>query len=703
MSNKLLSINRKAKRSRNANGGFRNVEGLFPVNNVRNRPLLYEFVYSSRISMVAVVMLLSSFLLQGVQTAYADESETLEPDAVEVVVPVEETPVAEVVEDVVLEEEVSEAPTVIEEKDDVVLDSDITIKENAESSSNIPESSEVNVSVVEVVTESDTAQLGDESPEIIDEDSVISDVRENVINENDDSTLELIETETQVSEDVAGSDEVSTSTEEVEGLPLDDVLNNEEELGTSTVDFTATSTTETAEDSGYSDAGVATSSDSSGGGSSSGSSQEETLDILNEEQTASTTTESSTTTEDIVDDNTGIPSSGVESSNSATSGDSGISDPDESGENTEGDVESATSTATEELDKPIVNYTYSTHSNEYVFDKTSCVAVGGGSYHCSKDVNPLLNESEQTFSSRGERGNLEIFIRTEDGVKQITDNYFDDSSPKYDSDSQQLVWQRLIDGRYQIILFDLKTDLETQLTSGSQNNMEPSVTGKYVVWQQWDGDDWEIVFYDDGEIEVLTNNNDQDLAPVIQDEYIVWTTAGADTQLVRVYSLDTGTIQTITDHEGGAIVNPRFVLVYDTKFDNGDVITRGFDPETGLSSSLAATPASEPIDIPPADSTGETRALIQNKSPQREDFSELSIGDLETLDNDLATSTEVSNESLDLPDLVVATTTEDVVSEPLVLTEFDLVITEPETVDSEVAVSEVVSSASTQSLDSDEG
>ena len=135
---------------------------------------------------------------------------------------------------------------------------------------------------------------------------------------------------------------------------------------------------------------------------------------------------------------------------------------------------------------------------------------------------------------------------------------------------------------------------------------------------------------------------------------------------------------TITGHEGGAVANPRFVLVYDTKFDNGDVVTQGFDPETGLSAPIAAKPADLPFDIPESDPVGEIRALIQNKSTQKDKdvvTIKATSGDGEL---DLATSTATSSDTLnisnpsldDIIDSGSPTTTEE-----FVLTDFDLVIT----------------------------
>ena len=138
----------------------------------------------------------------------------------------------------------------------------------------------------------------------------------------------------------------------------------------------------------------------------------------------------------------------------------------------------------------------------------------------------------------------------------------------------------------------------------------------------------------------------------------------------------------ISGNEGGSIVNPRFVLVYDTKFENGDIVTQGFDPATGLSSIIAAMPASDPVDIPDVDTTGEIRALIQNKSTQKEDTGPDGVKtpvtgddglDLGIVSTSTASSSDILNLKQSVSDVVpmVATTTQP----QFELSDYDLVIT----------------------------
>lgn len=320
-----------------------------------------------------------------------------------------------------------------------------------------------------------------------------------------------------------------------------------------------------------------------------------------------------------------------------------------------------------------------TEDNFYQFSKQSCIAVGDGAYHCSNKTADEIGIKSIASAKQGESGNMEIFLQTSNNKeRQITSNQFDDTAPHYDPESMQVVWHRLIDGRYQIVLYDIMEDNESQLTFSKTNNMEPKVSDAGIVWQAWDGNDWEIMLFDGSYTEQLTNNDSQDVAPVIQDGYVLWNVLGSDEQQARVYSLDTKETISIEGYEGGAIANPRFVLVYDTQFENGDVVTQSFDPTTGLSEPIAAKAAPEPIDIPESDPTGEIRALLLQGKNQKEDSE---LFDLDSDDPQLqpvATSTpgtlNLSSPSDTATDVVMQSPNADIA--PFELTEYDLVIAE---------------------------
>jgi hypothetical protein len=317
-----------------------------------------------------------------------------------------------------------------------------------------------------------------------------------------------------------------------------------------------------------------------------------------------------------------------------------------------------------------------TDENFYQFSKQSCIAVGSGAFHCTRNSQDEVNAQSIAYAAIGESGNTEIFLKTSRGTdKQLTNNSFEDSSPFYDAQSMRVVWQRLIDGRQQIILYDIRKNEEVQLTFSRTNNMEPKVSGAGIVWQAWDGADWEIMYFDGTYTDQITQNESNDVAPVIKDNYILWSVLGESEQQARVYSLDSKETISIIGHEGGSIENPRFVLVYDTKFDNGDVVTQGFDPVTGLSAPISAQPVPIPVDIPSSDSTGETRALIQNKPSQKDDIEILEIDSGPGLDTNPATSTDDGTLDLLTPTIASSTDSVNAIDLPnFELTEYDLVV-----------------------------
>ena len=123
------------------------------------------------------------------------------------------------------------------------------------------------------------------------------------------------------------------------------------------------------------------------------------------------------------------------------------------------------------------------------------------------------------------------------------------------------------------------------------------------------------------------------------------------------------------------------VLVYETEFENGDVVTKGYDVATGEIAPLATIPTELPDELPVPDSTGETRALIQNKNPSKEETEVLTGPTLVGPDPgvpptatattlDLSASSTVSNET-NLGTATAPTVNLDVAE---VLGEMDLVI-----------------------------
>lgn len=253
--------------------------------------------------------------------------------------------------------------------------------------------------------------------------------------------------------------------------------------------------------------------------------------------------------------------------------------------------------------------------NKFKFSNKQCVSVGDGAYYCHTDIGNPVQTVDRIYSATDADGDMEIFLAINGEKQQITNNLLDDAAPEYDASSKNIVWHRMVNGRYQIMLKGLQSDEEIQLTNGRHNSMEPAIEGGVIVWQQWDGNDWEIALFNGETTILITDNDTPDISPVINDGYVLWTTHGSDgNQIAKLYDIKTQETRIISHTEGGAIINPRFVLVYDTKFDNGDLITQGYDMKSGAVIPLAAAAGELPNELPDPESTGETKALIQQKT-----------------------------------------------------------------------------------------
>lgn len=351
---------------------------------------------------------------------------------------------------------------------------------------------------------------------------------------------------------------------------------------------------------------------------------------LSENTTTTTSSSSGTENETVVQDQSldNQPDSNSDSTGSGTSNATSTDNMEESELIIASDTIKSSTTAKQQVASATVitlvsSSTVRNEQNFYQFGRSDCVDVGDGSFYCGKTNTEDIIE-DAFFSAPDSDGDMEIFVTIGGETVQITHNLFEDKAPYYDALSDTLVWHRLIDGRYQIMTYDFDTDEEEQLTSGTVNNMEPARYGEKIVWQRWVLDNWEIILLEDGSEEQITDSVFHDVSPTVRGDYVLWNAnTGNAGQVLMTYNLSTKERTTIDDADGVAAHNPRMVLLYDKTFENGDVVTRGFDIATGKVISLGVVPAELPDELPESDQTGETRALIQQKpSFSRDEFSE---------------------------------------------------------------------------------
>lgn len=564
---------------------------------------------------VVVLLLISAFLLQPVSFIYADEGEEENapapaPVAEEVSPKSEPEPEPEPVEEEVKKDvEVEEEVKTEDVSGDVVANDDGS-KENQKA---------------EVVLETENADNTTNENAVSD-----SDISDNTETSEDNESKEVA-VEKDAENEVGSS---ATTTTEI--IPKAD----EDELGSTTP-----TTTDTAK------AGA------SGGGGEDKKVYEEVLGTTTTNTISSTTP---TTTESIAD---------IPDQDTATTTEIEAADEKETEETKEGEVLAATTTpvapvatTTPATTTPQIVYVAATGTatnaqNRHQFAESECVHVGDGAFYCAKNEESEEMLEDEVYSAPDKDGDYEIFVRINGDVEQITDNVRDDSAPYYDEVGKRIVWHALENDRYQIFSFDLKGGETRQLTNESYNNMEPTAYGDITLWQAWVGNDWEIMLDVDGEITQLTNNAYHDVAPHVRGDYIVWQAQVAGTWFVKIYDMETETIETI-EGDGSLIENPRFLLVYDSTKENGDTETIGYDLKSKKTVPLSRVPTSVPEELPDPERTGEERALLNTKTQASKELLDDSDDDTDgnadpKIDPKNATSTKAAAATTGSTDVVI--------------------------------------------------
>lgn len=391
------------------------------------------------------------------------------------------------------------------------------------------------------------------------------------------------------------------------------------------------------------------------------SSTEPPLEVVPLPQTASAIDAATTTTGTVSEEGTTIPSEEV-----ATTTEEVISVPElppvvpeTTATSTETVIEEVVVSTTTEVSSEVVTSTHTTDADRFSFSTTECVPVGNGAFHCVRTADQGTAETDRgdLYAAQDAEGDLEIYLNNGEQDVPITENTYDDDAPSLDQRTGDVVWHALIDDRYQVMQYERDSGAITRLTKETYNSMQPASYAGAIVFQAWVDNDWEIVLIDEEGKTVLTENDVHDIAPSINERYIMWQSHEGIAWVAKVYDRTTKDIETVEGIEGGMVENPRMVMVFDNKKENGDVETIGYNPESGETVSLVATPVKLPEKIPAPEEKQEEKALVGSTLPKIETKTE-NAGDASGDGNDTATSTPniVGDESVVVVEPAASTT-----------------------------------------------
>ncbi len=227
-------------------------------------------------------------------------------------------------------------------------------------------------------------------------------------------------------------------------------------------------------------------------------------------------------------------------------------------------------------------------TNKYMFGEGDCTLVADGEFYCvSDEAKHLVMGDPRVYAEKDREGDREIFYFDGVEVKRITNNSYDDFAPVFDENTKRIVWQAMINDRLQIMVHEIKTNITRQITTTRQNSSNPDIEGDTVVWQEWVDTNWEIMMTDvnnngaEFEIEQLTDNMVHDMFPQMHNRLVTWQREKGNSWEIVVHDLHSGDEYSLEKNEDTKYENPRFVLLFDSRHENGDVETIGYDIETG--------------------------------------------------------------------------------------------------------------------------
>jgi hypothetical protein len=145
-------------------------------------------------------------------------------------------------------------------------------------------------------------------------------------------------------------------------------------------------------------------------------------------------------------------------------------------------------------------------------------------------------------------GNREIILQRGEVMMNISSNGDENVNPSYSKESGIVVWQRLIDDRWQIFVRDLVTGSEFNLTNTTYNNVNPHIYMNTVVWQGWMDESWDIFsttidrYTDNGEMEIkrITADKYQNTNPEVFGSVVMWQSYINNTWQVFIHDLGYG-------------------------------------------------------------------------------------------------------------------------------------------------------------------
>ncbi|HVX24686.1 MAG TPA: hypothetical protein VG992_05105 [Candidatus Saccharimonadales bacterium] len=135
------------------------------------------------------------------------------------------------------------------------------------------------------------------------------------------------------------------------------------------------------------------------------------------------------------------------------------------------------------------------------------------------ELSAYLQDHQLQVSSVPSHGFDQIAYNYNQQVVKITDDGYNHLEPAVDG--PDIVWQGVINGAGQIFLYNVVDESLTQLTFTGTHDAPAIYQGK-AVWQTWDGQNWQIDYYDGNQVRQITSDPHSSIRPSLDGQQIIY-------------------------------------------------------------------------------------------------------------------------------------------------------------------------------------
>ena len=126
------------------------------------------------------------------------------------------------------------------------------------------------------------------------------------------------------------------------------------------------------------------------------------------------------------------------------------------------------------------------------------------------------------------------------------------------SDGQYVAYIGEVEGLGQVFIDDVMTSSAVQLSLTAPNE-GISMHGNQVVWQSWDGQHWQIFYYNGFVVQQITNADTDSINAVTNGQHILYAeSVGLDDWKAQNYDIASGQTTTISEGNTSSTASPHF-------------------------------------------------------------------------------------------------------------------------------------------------